>query len=61
MKGFVSDDNVRLIEKMLSADAAFLQGFFDEIDHLFGSIENFLSDCGVTENDITLLRENYLD
>lgn len=61
VKGFVSDDNVRLIEKMLSADAAFLQGFFDEIDHLFGSIENFLSDCGVTENDITLLRENYLD
>lgn len=58
---FVSTENLRLIDTMLSVNETFLQDFFDEITRLFGNRENFLKECGVTNEHIRLLRKNYLD
>lgn len=60
VRDFVSEENLQLIEKMLSVDESFLQDFFDETDKNFGGTDNFLTECGVTHDHIEMLRANYL-
>lgn len=61
VKPFVSAENLKIIETMLSVDASYLQDFFSQINLQFGTVENFLTDCGVTKEHISLLRKNYLN
>lgn len=60
VRDFVSDENLHLIEKMLSVEESYLLDFFAEIDKNFGSVENFLTACGVTSSHVAALRRNYL-
>lgn len=60
VKDFVSEEDLYRVDKMLSVDEAFLQGFFDEAERLFGGTRQFLHACGVTEKEEEKLRENYL-
>lgn len=60
VKPFVSEDNLKIVKSMLSADKSYLDSFYDQIEKDFGNIDNFISACGVTESHIELLRKNYL-
>ncbi len=61
VRNFVSEENLHLIEKMLSVEEIYLVDFFGEIENDFGSVENFFADCGVTPSHIAALRQNYLE
>lgn len=61
VRPFVNDDNLQLVQSMLLVEESYLNSFWQEIDTQFGSIDNFLFACGVTEQDIVKLRENYLE
>lgn len=57
---FVSADILQLALSMLYVKESFLQSFFDKIDATFGGVQGFLTACDVTDEDIRLLRKNYL-
>lgn len=61
VKPFVSQENLQIVEEMLSVKESYLQDFFSQIALQFGTVENFLRDCGVTEEHVCLLRKNYLN
>lgn len=60
LEGFVSDDDLVRIRKMLSVEESYLQEFFDGIDSQFGGVDAFLENCGVTKTHVEMLRNNYL-
>ena len=49
-----------LLHSMLTVQQSYLDSFYDEMQHLFGGIDQFIEACGVTEQDIAALRANYL-
>lgn len=57
---FVSDSMLKLVESMLIVDKSYLQAFWTEIENNFGNVNNFVSACGITTQDIENLRKNYL-
>lgn len=60
VKPFVSQENLQIVETMLSVDESYLQDFFQQISLQFETVENFLHACGVTEEHVSLLQKNYL-
>ncbi len=61
VENHVSAENCKMIDNMLKANSEYLESFYNEIADKFGSVENFLTACGVTQNDIDALRNNYLE
>ena len=59
--GTLDDEQISLIQGMLSVKEEYLQAFWKEIDLRYGNIDNFISACGVTKSDIEKLRTNYLE
>ena len=61
VKPFVSEDRLELVQSMLLVEESYLSSFWQEIDKSFGSVDNFVAHCGLTNQEIERLRENYLD
>ena len=58
---FVTQDTLQLVKQMLTVDESFLQTFWTEITNQYGNVDKFLTGCGVTQQDIAKLRQNYLE
>lgn len=58
---YVDDDKMELIEAMLMVYPHYLDAFFGEMERLFGGIDGFIKACGVTDEEIEKLRNNYLN
>lgn len=61
VKPFVSADKLDIVESMLMVKRSYLQNFFGEITAEYETVENFLSACGVTEQNTANLRKLYLE
>ena len=61
VRSYVSQEHLDLISILRSVTVEYLQDFFNEIHAKFGSTENFLAVCGVTDEDVAQLRQNYLE
>ena len=60
VRPFVDDDKLELVSSMLLVEQSYLESFWNEIETNFNSVDNFISSCGVTQEDIEKLRKNYL-
>ena len=60
VKPHVTADNLALVQSMLLVEESYLVSFWTEIEKLCGSVDAFVTQCGVTQQDIEKLRENYL-
>ena len=56
----VSEDRLELVQSMLLVEESYLESFWNEIDSTYGSVDNFIAHCGVTQEEIEKLRKNYL-
>lgn len=61
IRGTLNDEQISLIQGMLSVKESYLQSFWTEIEQHYGNVDNFIIACGVTQTDIAKLRENYLE
>lgn len=61
VRPFISDEIYALEKSMLTVDTSYLDSFFGEIERRFGSVDTFITHCGVTDTDIAKLRKNYLE
>ena len=61
VRPYISEELMALEYSMLTVDESYLDSFWCEIERRFGSVDQFIAHCGVTENDIKKLRENYLE
>ena len=59
--GKLDQEHIHLIQGMLSVKESYLNSFWEEIELHYDNVDNFLSACGVTQDDIANLRKNYLD
>ena len=59
--GTLTPDRVELIRGMLSVKESYIDAFWKEIDAHYGNVDNFITACGVTQEDIAKLRKNYLE
>ena len=57
---FVDDSKLELVKSMLLVEQSYLESFWKEIENRFGSVDGFISACGVTPTEIDKLRNNYL-
>ncbi|MCM1289728.1 MAG: tyrosine-protein phosphatase [Corallococcus sp.] len=55
------EEYMPILTKMLSASESYIAAFWKEIDVNYGGTDGFLQACGVTEENILLLRKNYLN
>ena len=53
-------DRLELVQSMLLVEESYLTSFWSEIEKLYGSVDAFITKCGVTEQEIEKLRANYL-
>ena len=60
VKPHVSPDRLELVQSMLLVEESYLTSFWSEIEKLYGSVDAFVAKCGVSQQDIEKLRENYL-
>lgn len=60
VRPFVSQDRLELVKSMLLVEASYLESFWAEIKDKYGSVNEFIAQCGVTQDDIAKLRKNYL-
>ena len=56
----VSMDRLELVQSMLLVEQSYLESFWAEIEQRYGSIDAFVTKCGVTKREIENLRKNYL-
>lgn len=61
IRGTLNDEQISLIQGMLSVKESYLQSFWTEIEQHYGNVDHFIVACGVTQKDIAKLRENYLE
>ena len=61
VRPYVNDEVYALEKSMVLVDESYLNSFFSEIEKNFGSVDAFISHCGVTEQDVANLRKNYLE
>lgn len=61
VRPYVSDELYALEKTMITVDASYLDTFFAEIESRYGTVDAFIAQCGVTEQDIANLRKNYLE
>ncbi len=57
----LTEKQIQLILGMLSVKVSYLQSFWQEITQKYSNVDNFLSACGVTEQEVQNLRKNYLE
>ncbi|MCH5152549.1 MAG: tyrosine-protein phosphatase [Clostridiales bacterium] len=57
----VSPDRLELVQSMLLVEQSYLESFWSEIERLYGSVDAFIANCGVTQEEIDKLRKNYLE
>lgn len=60
VKPYLSEKNMALLHSMLTVQESYLDAFYDEMQQLFGGIDQFVAACGITEQDIAALRTHYL-
>ena len=60
IRGKLDDYQISLILGMLSVKESYLASFWTEIESRYGNVDNFIAECGVTQQDIANLRKNYL-
>ena len=60
IRGKLDDYQISLILGMLSVKESYLTSFWTEIESRYGNVDNFIAECGVTQQDIANLRKNYL-
>lgn len=60
VKPYVSPDRLELVQSMLLVEQSYLESFWSEIEKIYGSVDAFISKCGVTPEEIEKLRKNYL-
>ena len=53
-------DRLELVQSMLLVEESYLTSFWNEIEKLYGSVDAFITKCGVTQKEIEKLRDNYL-
>ena len=58
---YVTPDKMQLIEQMLMVQPYYLEAYFGKMQSMFGGIDGFVHACGVTDEEIEKLRNNYLD
>ena len=56
----VPENRMELVRSMLLVDESYLRSFRSEAERLYGSMDAFIAHCGITDEDIAQLRENYL-
>lgn len=61
VRPYVSEDRLELVQSMLLVEESYLVSFWNEIDKSFGSMDNFIAHCGLSQQDIENLRKNYLN
>ena len=61
VKPHVSPDRLALVQSMLLVEQSYLESFFAEIEQRYGGIDAFVAHCGVTQDEIEVLRSNYLE
>lgn len=61
IRGTLNDEQIALIQGMLSVKESYINAFWTEIEQQYGSVDGFISACGVTQTDIAKLLENYLE
>ncbi len=57
---YISEERLNIVESMLLVSKSYLETFWEEINLQYGSIDKFIEQCGVTEQDKLNLRANYL-
>ena len=61
VRPYVNDEVFALEKTMVSVDESYLNSFWSEIEKNYGTVDAFISHCGVTPDDIAKLRANYLE
>ena len=61
VRPFINDEVFALEKTMVTVDESYLDSFWSEIEKDFGSVDAFITHCGVTVTDIANLRKHYLD
>ncbi len=61
IQNHVSEESLANVEKMLCVNQSYLQNFYKQIAEKYQTVDNFLTDCGVTQQTVCKLREIYLD
>ena len=61
VRPYVNDEIYALEQSMVTVDESYLDSFWKEIENRFGSVDAFITHCGVTDADIANLRKNYLE
>ncbi len=56
---YLSKEDMNLMQDMLTVQESYLDAFYQEMEPL-GGVDGFISACGVTNEDIQSLRNNYL-
>ena len=56
----VTADKLNLVKQMLRVETDYIGTFFATVDHLYGGMDGFVAQTGVTAQDIALLRAEYL-
>ena len=56
----VTADKLNLVKQMLRVEPHYIGTFFAAVDSLYGSMDGFVAQIGVTAQDIALLRAEYL-
>ncbi len=57
---YVSVDKLNLVKQMLRVEPDYIGTFFDTVDELYGSMDGFVEQIGITAQDIALLQNEYL-
>ena len=61
VRPYVSDELYALEKTMITVDESYLDTFFAEIEHLYGTVDAFIAQCGVSGEDVEKLRKFYLE
>ena len=61
VRPYVTDEVYELEKSMSLVDESYLNSFWNEIEKRFGTVDAFIAHCGVTDEDIAKLRNNYLE
>lgn len=61
VRPYVSDEVYALEKTMVTVDESYLTSFWEEIEKRYGSVDEFITHCGVTATDIENLRKYYLE
>lgn len=60
VRGFVSEESLKMVENMLLANRSYLENFYEEIRCQFGTVDDFVEACGVNKSEIDALQKIYL-